>query len=317
MQIHAALELRGVTKRYAGHTAVRDLSLTVPRAAIYGLLGPNGAGKTTTIRMILGIIRPDEGSIAVLGNPDGGWKTTEKIGYLPEERGLYRRMKVLDLLTFLAEAKGTRRVVAKRDAEIWLERLGLQAWKLRRIDDLSKGMQQKVQFIATLLHRPELVILDEPFAGLDPVNSQILKDTVREIAQAGTTILFSTHVMEQAERLCDSVCIIAGGKKVVDGALADVKRSHGGQHVVLAVAEGLESIDRLLADRAVVRRADNYGNYAEVELPAGSDSQRLLERLVSTGARVTRFEVTEPSLHKIFLDRVGAEAATPAMNRNE
>jgi ABC-2 type transport system ATP-binding protein len=174
-----------------------------------------------------------------------------------------------------------------------------------------------VQFIATLLHRPELVILDEPFAGLDPVNSQILKDTVREVAQAGATILFCTHVIEQAERLCDSVCIIARGEKVVDGTLSEVKRSHGGQHVALAVAGGVNSIDRLLADRALVARADNYGNYAEIELAQGSDPQRLLEQLVGTGARVTRFEITEPSLHKIFLDRVGADAAIAAASGNE
>ncbi|MBI4501772.1 MAG: ATP-binding cassette domain-containing protein [Gemmatimonadetes bacterium] len=312
-----SLELQQVTKRYAGHTAVRKLSLRVPRGAIYGLLGPNGAGKTTTIRMVLGIVQPDEGSITVLGNPEGGWKASHRIGYLPEERGLYRKMKVLDLLTFLAEAKGVRRATARRDAESWLERLGLSAWKVHKIDDLSKGMQQKVQFIATLLHRPELVILDEPFAGLDPVNSQVLKDIVREVAQGGATILFSTHVMEQAERLCDSVCIIARGEKVLDGSLAEVKQTHRGRHVALAVAGGVASIDSLLADRALVARADNYGNYAEIELAEGADPQRLLQLLVQTGVQVTRYEITEPSLHKIFLDRVGAEAAVAAASGNE
>ena len=298
-----------MTKRYAGHTAVQDLSLRVPRGAIYGLLGPNGAGKTTTIRMLLGIVRPDEGSIVVLGNPEGGWKVNDRVGYLPEERGLYRKMKVLDLLIFLAEAKGLGRAEAKRRSEKWLEQLGLSAWRVHKVDDLSKGMQQKVQFIAALLHRPELVILDEPFAGLDPVNSQVLKDTVRELAQGGTTILFSTHVMEQAERLCDSVCIIARGSKVLDGTLSEVKRSPASLHIALAVAGGVGSIDQVLADRSLVARADNYGHYAEVELAQGGDPQRLLERLMQTGARITRFEITEPSLHKIFLDRVGSEAA--------
>ena len=304
-----AVEITKVTKRYAGHTAVQDLSLRVPRGAIYGLLGPNGAGKTTTIRMLLGIVRPDEGSIMVLGNPEGGWKVNERVGYLPEERGLYRKMKVLDLLVFLAQAKGLDRSEAKRRAEKWLEQLGLSGWRVHKVDDLSKGRQQKVQFVAALLHRPELVILDEPFAGLDPVNSQVLKDTVRELARGGTTILFSTHVMEQAERLCDSVCIIARGRKVLDGTLADVKRSHRGLHVALAVVGGVASIDRLLTDRSVVARADNYGHYAEVELADGSDPQRFLERLMQTGVTITRFEITEPSLHKIFLDRVGPEAA--------
>src|ERR1043165_9336546 len=196
-----ALEISGVTKRYAGHTAVRDLSLRVPRGSIYGLLGPNGAGKTTTIRMLLGIVQPDEGSIVVLGNPEGGWMVNERVGYLPEERGLYRKMKTLDLLVFLAEAKGVSRSEAKMAAESWLERLGLAAWRGRKVDDLSKGRQQKGQFIAALLHRAELLILDAPFAGLDPVNSQVLKDTVRELAGGGTSVLFSTRVMEQAERL--------------------------------------------------------------------------------------------------------------------
>jgi ABC-2 type transport system ATP-binding protein len=221
-------------------------------------------------------------------------------------------MKVLDLLVFLGEAKGLRRAEARAEALAWLERLGLADWRLRKVDDLSKGMQQKVQFIATVLHRPNLVILDEPFAGLDPVNSQVLKDTVRQLAHAGTSILFSTHVMEQAERLCDSVCIIARGEKVVDGTVSDVKRSHRGRHVVVSVVDGVASIDNLLSDRGLVARSDSYGNYAEVELSDGSDPQVLLERLVRSGAKVTRFEVTEASLHKIFIDRVGPEAAIAA-----
>jgi ABC-2 type transport system ATP-binding protein len=278
---------------------------------IYGLLGPNGAGKTSTIRMILGIVRPDEGSITVLQNADGGWAVNEQIGYLPEERGLYRKMKVLDHLVFLGEAKGLARVTARRGAASWLERLGLSDWKTRKIDELSKGMQQKVQFVAAILHQPSLVILDEPFAGLDPVNSQVLKDIVRELAQSGTTILFSTHVMEQAERLCDAVCIIAKGRKVLDGAIADVKRSHGGQHVALAVSNGA-SIEDIVSNRTLVVRADSYGNYAEIELAQGADPQALLALLVDRGVRVTRFELTEPSLHKIFVDLVGPEAAVPA-----
>src|SRR6185436_2041529 len=164
----SVLELRSVTKRYDGHTAVRDLSLEVPPGAIYGLLGPNGAGKTTTIRMIMGIVKPDSGTALVLGVPDGGWSLSHRIGYLPEERGLYKKMKVLDLLVFLAEVKGVDRGVAKKAAPEWLERLGLAAWASNKVDQLSKGMQQKVQFIATVLHKPDLVILDEPFAGLDP-----------------------------------------------------------------------------------------------------------------------------------------------------
>ncbi|MSR06244.1 MAG: ATP-binding cassette domain-containing protein [Gemmatimonadetes bacterium] len=306
----SALELHEVTKRYAGHVAVHELSLEVPSGSIYGLLGPNGAGKTTTIRMIMGIVKPDTGTAIVLGVKDGGWALSHRIGYLPEERGLYKKMKVLDLLIFLAEAKGVDRRVAKTAAPEWLERLGLSAWGGHKVDQLSKGMQQKVQFIATVLHKPDLVILDEPFAGLDPVNSQVMKDTVLELSRQGATIVFSTHVMDQAERLCESVCIIARGEKVLDGRVADVKRDHHGRHVAVGVQEGLASIDKILADKSLVAKADNYGNFAEVEMAEGTPPQKLLTSLLSAGAQINRFEIVEPSLHKIFLDRVGSSAAT-------
>jgi ABC-2 type transport system ATP-binding protein len=305
------LVLESVTKRYAGHTAVNALSLAVPPGAVYGLLGPNGAGKTTTIRMIMNIIGPDEGSIRLFGARASGRDLSRRIGYMPEERGLYRKMKVTDLLVFLAETKGIDRALARREAAAWLERWGLGEWASRKVDALSKGMQQKVQFVSTVLHRPDLVILDEPFAGLDPVNSQVMRDTLVELARDGKTILFSTHIMEHAEKLCDHVCIIARGQKVLDGSLADVKRTHGGRHVVLAVEPGTNSLERLLADRSLVAKADNYGQYAEVELAPGADPQRLLEGLLAARARVTRFEIAEPSLHKIFIDKVGPDAATP------
>ena len=288
---------------------MRELTLNVPRGAVYGLLGPNGAGKTTTLRMIMSIILPDEGRIVLFGESGSGQDLSQRIGYLPEERGLYRKMKVLDLLVFLAEIKGVDRRVARRSGRDWLERLGLADWTEKKIDDLSKGMQQKVQFIATVLHRPELVILDEPFAGLDPVNTQVIKDIVVELSKSGTTILFSTHIMQQAEKLCDAVCIIARGQKVLDGGLAEVKRTHGGRHVVIALEPG-GSVDRVLRDRTLVLQANDYGNYAEVELVDGVDPQRLLHGLIEAGARLTRFEVAEPSLEKIFIDKVGAEAAT-------
>jgi len=314
---YPVLVLDRVTKRFAGHTAVDGLSLTVPAGVIYGLLGPNGAGKTTTIRMIMDIIEPDEGTVRLFGQPGTGRDHSARIGYLPEERGLYRKMRVLDLLVFLAEMKGVERRAARARALEWLDRLGLADWRLRRADELSKGMQQKVQFIATLLHRPDLVILDEPFAGLDPVNSQVLKDTVVELARSGVTIVFSTHVMEQAERLCDAVCIIARGEKVLDGTVQEVKRAHRGRNVTVEVEEGVQSIDRLLADRSIVARADSYGHYAEVELADGGDPQQLLHRLVHAGAKVTRFEVTEPSLHKIFIDKVGPGAAVAPASGKE
>ncbi len=304
-----AVILRGVTKRYSGHTAVESLSLSIPRGSLYGLLGPNGAGKTTTIRMILNILLPDEGTVEVLGRPAWDRTLASRIGYLPEERGLYRKMKVLELLVFLAEARGVGRREARRKAGEWLERLGLSEWAARKVEQLSKGMQQKVQFISTVLHDPELLILDEPFAGLDPVNSQVLKDTVVELARRGTTVLFSTHIMEHAEKLCDSVCIIARGKKVVDGPLSEVKRAHGGKHVILALEEWRDAlIDEALEDRSVVTKVDRYGQYAELELADGVAPQEVLERVLRAGAKVTRFEVSEPSLHRIFIDKVGGTA---------
>lgn len=303
-------ELNRVTKRYSGHTAVSEFDLVVPKGSVYGLLGPNGAGKTTTIRMMMNIIVPDSGSIRLFGQARSGRDLSHRIGYLPEERGLYKKMKVLDLLVFLAQIKGVDRSHAKRKAVAWLERLGLGDWVEKKIDDLSKGMQQKVQFISTMLHEPELVILDEPFAGLDPVNTQVIKDIVVDLSRQGTTILFSTHIMEHAEKLCDSVCIIARGEKVIDGALGEVKRQHSGRHVIVAVERGIDSVHRLFSDRTLVSKADDYGQYAEIELTEGADPQRLLHGLVQAGARVTRFEIAEPTLNKIFIDLVGPEAAT-------
>ncbi len=312
-----AVELTKVTKRYAGHTAVHELDLKVPVGSIYGLLGPNGAGKTTTIRLMMDIIEPDSGSVQLFGGLGSGRDLSHKIGYLPEERGLYKKMKVLDLLVFLAQIKGVGREKARVESRRWLERLGLSDWIAKRADDLSKGMQQKVQFISTVLHDPELVILDEPFSGLDPVNALAMKDVVVDLSRRGTTILFSTHIMEQAEKLCDSVCIIARGEKVVDGKLTEIKQEHGGKHVIIALDGGLESVSRLLADRRLVSGLDDYGQYAEVEIAEGAEPQRLLEELVQAGVGVTRFEIAEPTLNKIFIDLVGQDALTAPAQETE
>jgi ABC-2 type transport system ATP-binding protein len=306
-----ALEIRNVVKRYAKHVAVRDLSLVVPRGAVYGLLGPNGAGKTTTIRMTLNIIAPDAGTIRVLGLPSGDRGVADRTGYLPEERGLYPRMRVRRLLRFLAELKGVPAKVADRRIDEWLERLALRTadkdWGNARVEELSRGMQQKVQFAAALLHDPELIILDEPFSGLDPVNAQALKDTVVDLKRRGRTVIFSTHVMDSAERMCDAVCIIARGEKALDGDLAQVKAEHGGSHVALALEGGVQdAVGRVLADRMVVARVDASNRFFEVELAPGVDADVLLARLVAAGARIQRFERVQPSLHQIFLRRVGA-----------
>ena len=313
-----ALDIRGVSKRYAAHVAVRDLSLAVPRGAVYGLLGPNGAGKTTTIRMILNIIAPDSGTITVLGRPNSDTDVLDRLGYLPEERGLYKKMTVRDVLRFLAELKGVPRRVADVRIDEWLERLSLRTaekdWGTAKVDELSRGMQQKAQFIGTLLHDPELVILDEPFSGLDPINAQALKDTVVELKRRGKTVVFSTHLMDNAERLCDSVCIIAHGDKVLDGTVASVKAENAGRTVALALeGSASDAVIAILRDHSLVERVDDQSRFFEIELTASGDAQQLLRRVIDTGARVQRFERVQPSLHQIFLQRVGAKGVEEGM----
>jgi ABC-2 type transport system ATP-binding protein len=305
------ISVERVTKRFAGHTAVRELSLVVPAGGIFGLLGPNGAGKTTTIRMLLSILTPDEGRVVLLGQEGAGRRLSERIGYLPEERGLYPKMRVLDQLAFLGEAKGLSRWDARKRARTWLERLGLGDWLTKKVSDLSKGMQQKVQFAGALQHEPELVILDEPFAGLDPVNSQVMREVVVEVARSGRTVLFSTHIMEHAEKMCDRIVIIARGTKVVDGTLAEVKREGGKSHVALSFTRNAQAARQVLADRSLVQVADDAGASAEVQLATGADAERLLRALVAADVGLARFEVIEPSLQSIFIAKVGPEAAHP------
>lgn len=307
-----ALDIQHIVKRFAQHVAVRELSLQVPQGAVYGLLGPNGAGKTTTIRMILNIIMPDTGTIRVLGQPNTAKGLLDRVGYLPEERGLYKKMQVRRLLRFLAELKGIRGREADRRIGPWLERLTLKTpekdWGAAKVDELSRGMQQKVQFIACLLHDPDIVILDEPFSGLDPINAQALKDVVVELKRRGKTILFSTHLMESAERMCDSVCIIARGEKVLDGSIAQVKAEHGVRRVALAVADNAtDGVRQVLDDRRLVKQVDDQNRFFEVELADGANAQELLRRVVALGVPIERFELVQPSLHQIFLERVGAK----------
>jgi ABC-2 type transport system ATP-binding protein len=266
--------------------------------------------------MLLDIIAPDEGSILVFGQPHHARGVIDRVGYLPEERGLYKKMEVRRVLRFLAELKGVRPRDADRRIDEWLDRLALRTaekdWGKAKVDELSRGMQQKVQFIATLLHEPELVILDEPFSGLDPINAQALKDTVVELRGRGRTVLFSTHLMDNAERLCDAVCIIARGEKVLDGEVAAVKEAHGLRNVALALDGGARNgAMRVLADRSLVSRVDDQNRFLELELAAGADPQELLRRLVDAGAAIRRFELVTPSLHQIFLERVGAGARGP------
>ena len=314
-----AIEINSVAKRYAGHVAVNNLSLQVPEGTVYGLLGPNGAGKTTTIRMILNIIAPDEGTIRIRGNANTARDAMARVGYLPEERGLYKKMQVRRLLRFLAELKGIGAKEADRRIDGWLDRLDLRTaqkdWGTAKVDELSRGMQQKVQFIGTLLHDPELVILDEPFSGLDPINAQALKDTVVDLRRRGRTVIFSTHLMDNAERMCDSVCIIARGEKVLDGRVEDVKRAHGGTHIALGLSGGgNEAVRDVLSDQTLVHRVDDSNRFLEIELALGADAQMLLHRLVATGASIERFECVQPSLHQIFIDKVGASGIEEGMS---
>ena len=321
-----AIDIRGVSKRYEEHVAVRDLSLQVPRGSVYGLLGPNGAGKTTTIRMLLDIIAPDGGSIAIFGRPNHESGLLNRVGYLPEERGLYRKMQVRRILRFLAELKGLAGAEADKRINEWLERFGLTTkerdWGNAKIDELSRGMQQKVQFIATLVHDPDLVILDEPFSGLDPINAQALKDAVVELKKRGKTVVFSTHVMENAERMCDAVCIIARGEKVLDGQVTDVRTSSGRRNVALTLVPSASGngrasengVGEVLRDSRLVSRFDDNNRYFEIELAGGADAQELLRRLVTAGARIERFELVLPSLHQIFIERVGAQGVETGMS---
>jgi ABC-2 type transport system ATP-binding protein len=306
-----AVEIDQISKRYAEHLAVDDLSLTVPRGSVYGLLGPNGAGKTTTIRMLLNIMEPDKGTIRVLGASNRAPGIIDRVGYLPEERGLYKKMQVRRVLRFLGELKGLTPSECDRRIDGWLERFGLRTpekdWGTAKVDELSRGMQQKVQFIGALLHDPELVILDEPFSGLDPINAQALTDAIEDLRARGRTVIFSTHLIDSAERMCDAVCIIAAGAKRIDGPVSAIKAAHATRTVLVSLMDGVtHDVAVILADPALVARVDKARSPLEIELDAAANPQTLLTRLVGAGARITRFEIAQPSLHRIFLDAVGA-----------
>ena len=301
------LVLDDITKAFDGVMAVDGLSLEILPGEVFGLLGPNGAGKTTTIRTILGILMPDSGSVR-FGDDGSGW-SPDRLGYLPEERGLYPKMKVLDLLQFLASIKSVPRSEAGDRAMLWLRRFDLEEWATRPLEQLSKGMQQKVQFIATVLHDPDLLILDEPFSGLDPINVSLLKDVLLELKADNKILVLSTHQMEDAERLCDRICLINRGAKVLDGSMKEVKANFGQSRVVMA----FHGSDGFLKDAGLVRNSENYGNYVEIELQPGADPQALLRAAVE-GAEIQRFEVGEPSLRDIFLTAVGKTLSEDTSN---
>jgi ABC-2 type transport system ATP-binding protein len=291
------VELKSVRKRFGDFCAVDGVSFGIPEGGIYGLIGPNGAGKTTTIRMTLRIFLPDEGEITVFGRPMDD-AARDRIGYLPEERGLYQKMKVRNLLLFFARSHGLG-AAAVGKVDYWLERVELQAVAHKKVEELSKGMQQKIQFITTVMHEPELLILDEPFSGLDPINLQLMKDIVIERNQAGATVVFSTHNMEEAEKMCNSICLINRGRAVVDGELRKVKESFGHSSIVLAGHGELGFLKEL----DYLDRVDLYENYAELRLKDGVAPGRLLQDAAAR-LEVSKFEIVEPTLRQIFIDLV-------------
>ena len=293
------LILDRVTKKFGDFTAVNDLSLQVRPGRVFGLIGPNGAGKTTTIRMIVNITIPDSGRVELFGQSMNA-ALQDRIGYLPEERGLYKKMKVGEQLRFFAELKDLRGKAADEQINRWLEKLKLSEWKDKRAKDLSKGMQQKVQFITAVVHDPDLLILDEPFSGLDPVNVELMKQTILEKKTEGKTIILSTHQMEIAEKLCDDVCMINKARKVLDGRMREIRRSFARN----AVAVQIEGGDGVLQDEELVASIRQSGDDTEVLLAPGANAQILLKRLVESGAVVNKFQLVEPSLHDIFIDKV-------------
>ncbi len=293
------IELNQVRKCYDQFVAVNDISFTIEQGAVFGLLGPNGAGKTSTIRMMIGITAPDSGTIQLFGKPFDR-KSLQRVGYLPEERGLYKKMKVLDQLIFLGELHGMAAAAARQQAVAWCRRLEIDAWMQKKVEELSKGMQQKIQFIAALLHDPDFIIMDEPFFGLDPVNATLLKDVLLDLKKKGKTILFSTHRMDQVEKLCDSICLINKGAAVLEGDLKAIKARYGKNNVQIEY----EGNGDFLEKNPLVSAYNNYGNYVEVRLAPGADAQQLL-RMVADRSRVNKFELMEPSLEEIFINTVG------------
>ncbi len=293
------LSVKNVTKRFGDFTAVEDLSFDVRAGRVFGFLGPNGAGKTTTIRMIVGITFPDEGSIT-LNNERISHKLQSRIGYLPEERGLYKKMRVVDQLRYFAALKDVPSGEIDKRIDHWLDRMQLSEWKKKKTTDLSKGMQQKIQFIATVLHDPDVLILDEPFSGLDPVNVEFLMDVIAEYRSADKTIIFSTHLMSTAEKLCHDIILINRSRKVLGGSLREIKASYG-ENLIAFRGSNAKSI---LKDPAFVSRIVDHADEQELHLADGVNSQELLKKMVDSGVAISKFEKTEPSLNDIFIEKV-------------
>lgn len=307
-----SVSLENVTKKYGSFTAVDDLSFDVAKGEIYGFLGPNGAGKTTTLRMMLEIIQPTKGAISILGS-SSAIAVRRRIGYLPEERGLYRKMKAADSIAYFAQLRGMSRMAARNRAFQLLEQFGLEKFGRSKNEALSKGMAQKVQLLATIAHEPELLILDEPFSGLDPINQQTLEDLIREQRDNGRTIIFSTHVMQHAERLCDRFLIIADGKKRFEGTLMQARENFTRRiHVRTRTrAEALEKLPDVVALRVEDSAANAVEASYEIELASDADPQAFLKNAIDAGIDLSRFEKAGANLHDIFVALAGDDAANP------
>ncbi len=297
------LELDQIRKEYDGKVAVERLSLQVPRGAIYGIIGPNGAGKTTTIRMVMNITAPDSGKIRIDGQ-ERPKDFTNKIGYLPEERGLYKKMTLEQVIIYMAELKGYPPAKTRPKIDQWLDRMQLKGYRTRKVEELSKGMAQKLQFITTVIHEPDLLILDELFSGLDPLNTELMKNVLLDLKRAGTTILFSTHVMEQAEKLCDNLCMISRGQKVIDGKLTDIKARFGKNAVQIEI----DGDGSFVSSIPGVASVTDFNRYLELRLAPGANHDSILRALIEK-VSVRRFAIVEPSLYDIFIELAKVDPA--------
>jgi ABC-2 type transport system ATP-binding protein len=305
------LELIDLRKRYGSFEAVRGVSLQVEAGTIHGLLGPNGSGKTSTLRMVMDITAPDSGEMRVFGRPRQP-QDLQRIGYLPEERGLYRKMGVQEQLLFLAELRGMRRSAALPRIREWLERLELQAWAKKKVEELSKGMQQKIQLVGTIVHDPDIIILDEPFSGLDPINQTLFKDAFAEFQRQGKSLLISTHVMEQAEKLCDSICLISHGRTVLQGKLRAIRREWGGNAFRVTTSSGSER----LASLPGVLHANDQDGTVRLLLAADADPATVLRQAIVNGLEIREFRSEEPSLEDIFIKAVRQAEAESGMDNH-
>ncbi len=295
------VQLTGVTKAYENKVAVHSLSLSIEAGQMFGLLGPNGAGKTSSIRMMLGITMPDSGRVDLFEKPFAR-ASLNRVGYLPEERGLYKKMKVLDQIVFFGQLHGLTAEDARSRAVSWASRMEISDALDKKTQELSKGMQQKIQFISTLLHDPDLIVMDEPFSGLDPVNTTLLQDALLELKGRGKAILFSTHRMDQVEKLCDEICLIDHGEAVLSGRMREIKSRYERNHVIMEFEGSTEFLTS-----GEIAEANNYAGHAEIKLKPNGDAQKLLHQAASM-AHIYRFELVEPSLEEIFIQTVGGKA---------